>query len=71
MKKLQAHFFNPKPHAVMLAMLALGLVQGVEAQTSSSVGTVTVTGEGDKLGNGLMIEEDSTKSKSTVTRAAI
>jgi iron complex outermembrane receptor protein len=30
-----------------------------------------ITGEGDQLGNGLMIEEDGAKAKSTVTKAAI
>ncbi len=70
--KTTAKFFNPRPHAVMLALLAIGWVPGaVLAQTSTNVGTVSVTGEGDKLGNGLMIEEDSSKSKSTVTRSAM
>ena len=63
--------FNLRPHAIMLALLAIGLVPCALAQTSTNVGTVSVTGEGDKLGNGLMIEEESTKSKSTVTRAAM
>ena len=71
MKKASTKTFNLRPHAVMIALLALNLAPVAMAQTSSNVGTVTVTGEGDKLGNGLMIEEDSSKSKSTVTRAAL
>ena len=63
--------FNPRPHAITLALIALCALNGAYAQTSSNVGTVNVTGEGDKLGNGLLIEEDSVKSKSTITRAAI
>lgn len=71
MKKANRKTFNLRPHAVMIALLALNLAPVAMAQTSSNVGTVTVTGEGDKLGTGLMIEEDSSKSKSTVTRAAM
>lgn len=63
--------FNPRPHAIMLALFAIGLAPGAMAQSSTNVGTVSVTGEGDKLGNGLMIEEDSSKGKSTITRAAM
>jgi len=55
-----------------LALLALGLFQPLHAQTvTTDVGTVKITGSGDALGNGLLIDEDSVKSKSTVTRAAI
>ncbi len=54
--------------AVSLALLALG--QLAQAQ-STDIGKVTVTGEGDKLGAGLIIDEDTPKAKSTVTKAQI
>jgi iron complex outermembrane recepter protein len=66
---------NLRPNAFVLAILAIGFAPCTMAQTapasSTNVGTVTVTGEGDKLGNGLLIEEDSSKAKSTITRAAL
>jgi iron complex outermembrane recepter protein len=77
MKSYPRSSFNPRPNAFVLAMFAIGFVPHAFAQTNNSapastnVGTVSVTGEGDKLGAGLMIEEDSTKAKSTVTRASM
>jgi len=63
-----------------LACMAVGAVQ---AQTSADstdaprakddsvrIGTITITGQGDKLGAGQMLNEDATKARSTVTRAA-
>lgn len=38
---------------------------------STDVGTISITGEGDQLGTGQIIQEDSSKARSTVTRAAI
>jgi iron complex outermembrane receptor protein len=55
--------------ALSLALLALG--QAAQAQQTTDIGKVTVTGEGDKLGTGLMIDEDTAKAKSTVTKAEI
>ncbi len=55
--------------ALSLALLALG--QAAQAQQTTDIGKVTVTGEGDKLGTGLMIDEDTGKAKSTVTKAQI
>jgi iron complex outermembrane receptor protein len=52
-----------------LALASLGFAAA--AQQSTDVGKVTVTGEGDKLGAGLLIDEDTPKAKSTVTKAAI
>lgn len=58
------------PLTVMsLAVLALG--QAAWAQQTTDIGKVTVTGEGDKLGTGLIIDEDTPKAKSTVTKAEI
>ncbi len=55
--------------ALGLALIALG--HAASAQQATDIGTVTVTGEGDKLGTGLMIDEDTAKAKSTVTKAEI
>ncbi|MEE8615078.1 MAG: hypothetical protein V3T11_07720, partial [Roseateles sp.] len=35
------------------------------------LGTITVVGSGGKLGSGLMINDDSVKGRSTVTKASI
>ena len=34
------------------------------------IGTIVITGQGDKLGAGQLLKEDATKARSTVTRAA-
>jgi iron complex outermembrane receptor protein len=62
-----------QPHALALAISALlaTLAQPVLAQQSSEIGKITVTGEGDKLGTGLIIDEDTPKAKSTITKAQI
>jgi iron complex outermembrane receptor protein len=52
-----------------LALASMGFA--ASAQQSTDVGKVTVTGEGDKLGAGLLIDEDTPKAKSTVTKASI
>ncbi|MDE2081436.1 MAG: TonB-dependent receptor [Burkholderiales bacterium] len=58
--------------AIGLALLTLGTPGGSAwAQQATDIGKVTVTGEGDKLGNGLLIDEDTAKAKSTVTKAQI
>lgn len=55
--------------AIALALASLALA--ASAQQTSEIGKITVTGEGDKLGTGLLIDEDTPKAKSTVTRAQI
>jgi iron complex outermembrane receptor protein len=55
--------------AIGLALLALA--SAASAQSTSDIGKITVTGEGDKLGTGLLIDEDTPKAKSTVTKAQI
>lgn len=59
----------PSLSAIYAAIL-FTFVSSVNAQTSS-LGTVTIEGEGDQLGTGQIVPEDSVKSRSTVTRAAI
>jgi iron complex outermembrane recepter protein len=56
-------------NAVALAMLAsLG---AAHAQSATELNKVTVTGEGDKLGTGLLMEEDAPKARSSVTKAQL
>jgi iron complex outermembrane recepter protein len=57
---------NTVAMAAMLTMLG-----AAHAQNTSEVGKITVTGEGDKLGTGLLIDEDTPKAKSTVTKAQL
>jgi iron complex outermembrane receptor protein len=38
---------------------------------TTELGTVSVTGEGDKLGTGTIIQEEGTKARSTATKASI
>jgi len=57
--------------SIAIALLALSAAAAAQTQTATEVGKITVTGEGDKLGTGLLIDEDSGKAKSTVTKAQI
>ncbi|MDO6387712.1 TonB-dependent receptor [Uliginosibacterium sp. 31-12] len=52
----------------IIAMLASGQLH---AQQTSELSKITVTGEGDKLGTGLLVDEDTPKAKSTVTKAQL
>lgn len=54
-----------------LALAMLTMLGAAHAQQASEVGKITVTGEGDKLGTGLIIDEDTPKAKSTVTKAQL
>jgi iron complex outermembrane receptor protein len=55
-----------------LALIGAGCISQSWAQSApTNVGTVKISGEGDQLGNGLLIDEDGVKNKSTVTKAAI
>ncbi|MEP7098905.1 MAG: TonB-dependent receptor, partial [Burkholderiales bacterium] len=56
-------------NAVALAMLAM--VGAAHAQTTTELNKVTVTGEGDKLGTGLLMDEDAPKARSSVTKAQL
>ena len=57
--------------SIAIALMALSAAAAAQTQTATEVGKITVTGEGDKLGTGLLIDEDSGKAKSTVTKAQI
>jgi len=54
-----------------LALAMFTMLGAAHAQQTSEVGKITVTGEGDKLGTGLIIDEDTPKAKSTVTKAQL
>jgi iron complex outermembrane receptor protein len=56
-------------NAVALAMLAM--IGTAHAQTATELNKVTVTGEGDKLGTGLLMDEDAPKARSSVTKAQL
>jgi iron complex outermembrane receptor protein len=66
-----------KPCPFKLSLLSISLVCAgmiapvMAASETTDVGTVRITGEGDNLANGYMIEEDGAKAKSTVTKAVI
>lgn len=55
--------------AIALAMLAA--TAAASAQGTTELNKVTVTGEGDKLGTGLLMDEDAPKSRSSVTKAQL
>jgi len=58
--------------ALTLGLASAGLYNAALAQpVSTEVGTVTITGAGDRLANGLLIDEEGVKARSTVTRSAI
>jgi iron complex outermembrane receptor protein len=56
-------------NVVALAMLAM--LGAAKAQSATELNRVTVTGEGDKLGTGLLMEEDAPKARSSVTKAQL
>jgi len=54
-----------------VAVAMFTMLGAAHAQQTSEVGKITVTGEGDKLGTGLIIDDDTPKAKSTVTKAQL
>lgn len=58
-------------HAITLALASLAAATAAQAQQATHVDKITVTGEGDKLGAGLMVDEDAPKARSTVTKAVL
>jgi len=65
---MQSYKLHPMAVAIAAACLCIA---SAHAQETTEVGKIIVTGEGDKLGAGQLIEEDLPKAKSTVTKAAI
>ena len=56
-------------NVVAVAMLAMA--SAAKAQTATELDKVTVSGEGDKLGAGLLMDEDAPKARSSVTKAQL
>ncbi|MEK8051647.1 TonB-dependent receptor [Ideonella sp. DXS22W] len=76
-------FFRATPVARALAVLLAGAAASAFAQQATNeadqprakddnvrIGTVVITGQGDRLGAGQMLKEDVAKARSTVTKAA-
>lgn len=64
--------FPFKPRLLCLALGSIGLCGSVLAQSQSTeVGTVRITGSGEQWGNGLLVDDDGVKQRSTITREAI
>ncbi|TDR71426.1 TonB-dependent receptor [Paludibacterium purpuratum] len=62
---------NQPIRPVVLAVLAALSSPLAHADDRTELGTVVITGEGDKLGAGYIQPEDSVKSRSNVTRASL
>jgi iron complex outermembrane receptor protein len=63
---------NVKTMALLITALVAGHAGAQQAADGKSdIGTISISGEGDKLGAGQIIQEDSPKARSTVTRAAM
>ncbi|BEV71445.1 TonB-dependent receptor [Paludibacterium sp. THUN1379] len=56
---------------VVLAVLAALASPLAHADNTSELGTVTITGEGDKLGAGYLQQDDGVKARSNVSRSSI
>lgn len=56
---------------VIASQILLLTLAPAYAQSTTDLGTVTITGEGDKLGTGRIIQEDAAKARSNVTRAEL
>ena len=61
---------NIKALALLVAAIFSSVASAQEAE-KSDIGAINITGEGDRLGAGQIIQEDSAKARSTVTKAAI
>ncbi|MDT7833952.1 TonB-dependent receptor [Aquabacterium sp. OR-4] len=79
----QRSFFRVTPVSRALAVLLTGAAASAFAQQAVNeadqprakddnvrIGTVVITGQGDRLGAGQMLKEDVAKARSTVTKAA-
>ena len=54
-----------------VALALFAMFGAAHAQSTTELNKVTVTGEGDKLGTGLLMEEDAPKARSSVTKAQL
>lgn len=80
MKSTQPSRLHHTASAVVLLLAGTASVSAAFAQSDADtprpqddgvrIGTIVITGQGDKLGAGQMLKEDATKARSTVTRAA-
>lgn len=68
MKRSWKHLRQHLP--LIIAALFSGSIMA-QAQESTAIGRIMVEGEGGAPGNGLMIQEDTPKARSSVTRAAL
>jgi iron complex outermembrane recepter protein len=55
----------------VVAIAMLSMISAVQAQSATELNKVTVSGEGDKLGAGLLMDEDAPKARSSVTKAQL
>ena len=68
---MKHHHLHMSLFAFSLVCVQFAVPTLASAAEITDVGTVRISGEEDKLGNGLMIEEDGVKNKNTVTKSAI
>ena len=78
---MKSRLFCKTATALAVSVLATGIVYAQEAAKEEAaprakddmvrLGTITVVGSGAKLGTGLMLNDDSVKGRSTVTKAAM
>jgi len=66
---MKNHSFKPVAYAVAMALSSPLWAQSNTSATSA--GTVVITSEGDKLGTGLIQQEDQARARSNVSRAAV
>lgn len=81
MKSSQARCLHHVARAAALLLAGVGassaFAQAAEADAPRAkddgvrIGTIVITGQGDRLGAGQMLREDAAKARSTVTRAAV
>lgn len=58
-------------HVMMMPFVPALADDAGSTAKNSELGTVTITGEADKVGNGQMVREDAAKARSNVTRAEL
>ncbi|WP_457422479.1 TonB-dependent receptor [Roseateles sp. P5_E7] len=78
---MKSRLFCKTATALAVSVLATGIVYAQEAAKEEAaprakddmvrLGTITVVGSGAKLGTGMMLNDDSVKGRSTITKAAM